>query len=124
MSDGLAREGFDKDLAFGESRESAFVQAITRARVEVKSDQKARSTGNVFIEYRQKGRPSGIATSEAEWWAIEVDDDVFITVRRSKLKALARQAIATGKHTAGGDFDEYDGALVPVVWLVQPWRPT
>lgn len=122
MSEGLAREGFDKDLAFGESRESAFVEAITRARVEIKSDQKARVTGNVFIEYRQKGRPSGISTSVAEWWAIEVDDDAWFVIRTSRLRALARRALETGRRSHGGDGNQYEGALVPVEWLGRPWR--
>jgi hypothetical protein len=118
MSDGLAREGFDMDLAHGEARETAFVQALQSCHVEHKSDQKVRVTGNVFVEYRQKGRPSGIATTEAEWYAIEYADDAWIVVRTSLLKALARRA--PKRH--GGDFNQYEGALVPITHLIRPWQ--
>jgi hypothetical protein len=123
MAEGLAREGFDVDLRFGETRESAFVQAISRCHVECKSDQKARVTGNVFIETHQKPRtgewrPSGINTSVADWWAIEYDDDAWIVVRRPLLKALAAHA----QSVHGGDENRYRGRLIPVEWLVTPWR--
>lgn len=117
----MAGEAFDRDLAFGEERESAFVQTLRDCKVEMKSDQKTRVTGNVFIEFQQRGRPSGIATSAARWYHVEVEDDVWITMRTSALKALARQAIAVGRVKEGGD-NENVGALIPVEWLVRRWR--
>ena len=122
MADGLAREGFDLDLAFGEARESAFVAALRDCRVECKSDQKARISGHVFIEYKQHGRPSGIATTVARWYSIEVDDDKWVTLRTSELKALCEAAIKAGKSVSGGDNKAYLGALVPVEWLTRRWR--
>jgi hypothetical protein len=123
MSDGIAREGWDEDLKFGEARQSAFVNALTDCRVECKSDQKVRVTGNVFIETHQKPkdgdwRPSGINTSEASWYAIEYADDAWLVIRRRLLMQLALQA----PKRLGGDENRYQGRLVPVVWLVNPWR--
>lgn len=123
MAKGLAREGFDLDLKFGEARESAFVEAITSATVEVKSDQKARVTGHVFIETHQRPRngdwrPSGINTSQAAFWTIEYADSCFITLPRPLLHALAQH----GQRRDGGDDNRYRGRLVPIEWLITPWR--
>ena len=128
MSDGIARSGFDADLVFGEARESAFVEAVRKARVKMKSDQKARSTGNVFIEIRQgspikgEGRPSGISVTEAEWWCIEYEDDCWLTVRTSLLKALVGRAKALRGTKMAGDRNRFEGVLVPVEWFIRPFK--
>lgn len=123
MAEGLARQGFDLDLQFGEARETAFVNALTNCYVECKSDQKVRVTGNVFIETHQRPRagdwrPSGINVSTSEWWAIEYADDSWIVIRRSLLKQMANRAPKRN----GGDDNRYRGRLVPVKWLIQPWH--
>jgi hypothetical protein len=123
VTDGLAREGFDRDLRHGEAREDAFVHVLLRSRVEVKSDGQCQRTGNVFIEYKQKGRPSGIATTEAHWYAIEVLTEHWVLVPTDSLKHLTRRAIKENRTKHGGDNDQYLGALVPVEWLVRPLRP-
>lgn len=123
MSEGLAREGFDIDLRHGEAREDAFVHVFLKARVEHKSDDKCRKTGNLFVEFRQKGRPSGIQTTTADWWAFEYDRDCWLIVPTERLKAVARQAYKEGRIARGGDYNNYEGILVPIEWLVCPWRP-
>ena len=121
MTQGKARSGFDVDLRDGEAREDAFVYTFLRARVEHKSDEACRRTGNVFIEYRQKGRPSGIAVTTAERWAIEYDGDCWLVVPTPRLKAITRLAYRDPKkRVKGGDGNQYDGVLVPVEWLVRP----
>jgi hypothetical protein len=128
MAEGLAREGFDADLAFGQTRESEFVQAIRDARVEIKSDQLCRVTGNVAIEYMQGGarsgqwRPSGISVTTAQNYIIEVDDDQWVMLRTSLLKALARRAIELGYSKDVGDRNNHRCALVPVEWLVRRFK--
>lgn len=121
MADGVARAGFDIDLTDGKAREDAFAHLITRARVEVKSDRIARRTGNVFIEYLQKGRPSGIATTTAAWWAFEVNDDSWVLVPSVRVKAVARYVAeeCPDRVVDGGDFNNYRGVLVPVDWLLR-----
>lgn len=115
--------GFDFDLKFGEARESAFVKAVTSAHVEHKSDQKVRVTGNLFIEFQQ-GEPSkdsGIAVSEADFWAIEYADECWLVIRRSHLREIARRAYEKGLIKRGGD-NHNIGVLIPVEWVLQPWR--
>jgi len=111
------------DLAHGEAREAAFVDAIRFARVEHKSDDKGNRTGNAFIEVRQKGRDSGISTTTAEWWAVGLEDR-WVVIRTSTLKeitkAVYRERIAAGLPgtVAGGDFNKFDGVLVPLSRLL------
>ena len=123
MTRGLAREGFDIDLAFGESRESAFTKAIQNACVEHKSDQKARFTGNVAIEIRQKGRPSGLSTSVAPWYVLEVEDDRWVLIRTSLLRELVRKIHSERGSKMGGDNNNYEMVLVPVEMLTRPIVP-
>lgn len=122
MTEGLAREGFDIDLLHGKAREDAFAHVLTRAKVECKSDGKCRSTGNVFIEFRQRGRDSGIKTTTADWWAIEYADDCWVVLPTQRLIALARQAYRVKGSVRGGDGDEYEGVLIPIEWFVRPFR--
>lgn len=125
MADGLAREGFDIDLRFGQERELTFAEVLLIRDghfLELKSDQRARSTGNVFVEYRQHGRPSGIATTDSHWWTVEVEDDVFVTMPTRRMRALASAAVKSGRKTMGGDGNAYEGALVRVEDLVLLWR--
>lgn len=115
---GVARQGFDLDLRYGVGREDALARVLTLSTVEVKSDRKCELTGNVFVEYRYRGRPSGIAATTASHWAIEVVADVFVLLPTAYLKRLCRLALAAGMRKPGGDFNNAHGALVPVAWLV------
>lgn len=123
----IARPQFDLDLAFGEARETAFVKAVAAATVECKSDQKLRSTGNLFVEIRQGnpkkgyGRKSGIQASLAKWWAVEYDDDCWLVVRTPLLYQLTLRAYKERGSVMGGD-NHNEGVLVPVEWLITPWR--
>lgn len=125
MADGLARSGFDIDLLEGKAREDAFAYVILKARIEHKCDEKCRVTGNIFIEYRQKGRPSGISVTTADWWAIEYDENCWILIPTKRLKALARRVAADVKRRVkGGDNNQYDGILIPIEWLVRAVKAT
>lgn len=124
MANGLARSGFDKDLAFGESKESVFVKALQSVRVECKADQKCRKSSNIAIEIRQgsnvrgKGKPSGLSVTDAEWWAIEYADDCWIFLRTSKLKTIARACMQNRGTVMGGDDNRFELILIPIELLV------
>ena len=93
---------------------------LGEATVEVKSDAIARRTGNLFIEYRQKGRPSGISVTEADYWAFEYDDDCWLVVPTDRLREVARGIYANHpeRRRRGGDFNQYEGVLVPIHQLI------
>lgn len=118
MADGLAREGWDADILYGKAQEDAFAHVLFRSRYELKSDDKCRDTGYVFVEYEQKGRPSGIQTTESDWWVERFDVDCYVILPTERMKQLVRRAIREGRVKMGGDHNRYKGALVPVTWLV------
>jgi hypothetical protein len=93
---------------------------MLKARIEVKSDGKCQSTGNLFVEYKQKGRPSGLATTEAQRWAFEYAPDCWIIVPTQRLRGLCRLAYKQKRIQKGGDHNEYEGVLLPIQWLVRP----
>lgn len=125
-SSGIAREGWDLDLKHGEARECAFGRVMLEARttritVECKADGKAKGTGNVFIEYRQKGRPSGIAVTTSEYYAIEISFERWIVITTPELKAICKRVMEkdpSRKCVRGGDFKKYEGVLVKLTELL------
>lgn len=128
MSAGLAREGFDIDLAEGVKSEGELLRIFLGGLVEVKTDHKAEYTGNLFIEMRQpdprnpgKQKPSGILVSDANWWAFRFWREGrarWLLIDRRELHDLVMDIVRHKGETPGGDFDRYVGVLVPIARLV------
>jgi len=105
---------FDLDLEDGKEGEEFVRQLLTgKFTIEVKRDFIAKNTGNVFIETHQYGRPSGINTSQAEYWAFVLERRVFI-VPTDELRTM----LPFGIKIAGGDDKEFDGVLLSKVRLM------
>lgn len=122
MTKGLTRTGFTEDLLIGQEAEGRVAQLLlTRgAKVEVKSDKAAHRTGNVYIEVADQGQPSGILTSETDWWVLEVMDSRYIVIRTSTLRRLTYEAGEDhSRRKAGGDNDSTLGILVPLESLLK-----
>ena len=83
-----------------------------------------RRTGNIAIEYRRNGKPSGISTTQAHYWVHELCDDadqtlLYLVVPMSRMKELAREAVRAGKFVKGcGDDNLSDIALIDVASLL------
>lgn len=45
---------------------------------EVKNDLMCGKTGNFALEYECRGKPSGIETTEADYWVYNLDDGVYM----------------------------------------------
>lgn len=120
MTSGLVRRGFDLDLKEFQKHEARLAEILGgESRIEVKTDEKALETGNVFIEYEQPSGRSGIATTEAEWWATYLPQiKTFVVVATDRMKELSRKVYRLGFRANGGDHDNYRGVKVPLVWLV------
>jgi len=120
---------FDIDLVKGQAAENTMANILLAeagGKVEVKSERLHwNTTGNVAIEYRYRGKPSGIATTEADFWALMfyADDEALVfslviavgvlkTICRTYYKDLAR-------HKAGGDDRQSMMLLIPIVDLVK-----
>ena len=54
------------EVKYGNFKEYDFI--ADNLRYECKADRMAHKTGNLCIEYQSRGKPSGISTSEADFW--------------------------------------------------------
>ena len=76
------RKKFDLDLEYGQIREDKIADMLNNKKIEVKSERGMwMKTGNICIEYESYGKPSGIITTEADFWFhnLCIDDDIFCT---------------------------------------------
>ena len=108
---------FKYDLKVGQMKEKALGDIFAGASIEVKYDMKALSTGNIFVEYESRGKPSGIATSQAEWYCY-CFDATYHLIKASDLKERCREYIGTRRDVRGGDSNTSKGILLPVKKLL------
>ena len=77
------RKKFDIDLQYGTIREEKIIDMFLNKKIEVKSERDTwMKTGNICIEYESYGKPSGIITTEADFWFhnLCIKDDIFCTL--------------------------------------------
>ncbi len=82
--------------------------------VEVKADRKTKDTGNMVIEYECNGKPSGITTTEADYWAYFIDGtpEYFLIPTTDIRKAIDEKKYS--RTTRGGDGFRANMFLFPV----------
>ena len=74
---------FDLDLQYGQVFEQKVADMLQNKKIEVKTERdKWKSTGNIVIEFESRGRPSGIASTEADYWFhnLAVGNDIVMTL--------------------------------------------
>ena len=114
-------KGFDIDLKFGKMGEE-FTQQVFEgnSKVEVKTERDIwMTTGNIAIEIRCKGEPSGLSTTEANVWIHllahkgEIKGGYLFIV--DELKAFIKKRHKEGnlKIVMGGDDNASQMALIP-----------
>jgi len=127
---------FSHDLEVGQIAEQDLNRLFSGSKIEVKMDFMAYKTGNFYVEYQSFKKPSGLATSEADFWCIYImtakgkrlqdnpklkieKDDVktIIILSSDKLKQLCRKKYFR-KDVVGGDLDASVGLLIKVKDLV------
>ena len=87
-------------------------------KIELKSESHQwEKTGNICIEYRQNGKPSGIAATEADLWVHELKRDgetlCYLMFPAERLKKLAREAYKKGRYRSNaGDGGRFDVVLL------------
>jgi hypothetical protein len=117
---------FDLDLKFGEFHEQLLFQALSKTgnvTVEVKTDRLAAKTGNLAVEFRYRGRPSGIQTTKSdEYFFVIVEQDGSIRYRlnipTAKLKKIAYRRFMNGLTTTGGQYNATEMILIPIIDLL------
>ena len=74
---------FDLDLQYGQVFEQKVADMLQNSTIEVKTErEKWKSTGNIVIEFESRGKPSGIAATEADYWFhnLALGDDIVMTL--------------------------------------------
>lgn len=90
---------FDLDLAIGLQGEALVTSLFsTGIKVEVKRDLKASETGNLAIEVMYRGKPSGISTTKADYWAFVLNNSVIFVPTK-----IVMELAEEGKEIKGGD---------------------
>ena len=110
---------FDIDLQYGQVREEELSDILQNEKIEVKTERdKWKETGNICIEFRCRGKPSGIAVTEAKWWVHVLangdDTSCMLMFPTEKLKEIARKYYANGKIVNGGDDNLSKMVLLPL----------
>jgi len=108
---------FTHDLSYGETGEDWVHDILSNGgKVEVKTDRMTHKTGNVFIEYACRHKPSGIATTTANYWYFKFDKmGVALVFEVDKLKDICRKFYFDKEYMRdGGDNNLSKGFLVPV----------
>jgi len=113
---------FTYDLSIGEIGED-WVNEIFNGKqlIEVKTDRIAHKTGNIFIEYESRGKPSGLATTTANYWIYrleEIDTGIIISVKN--LKEICRIFYKNKQYLkTGGDSNTSKGFLIPIKEIIK-----
>lgn len=108
---------FAHDLAFGEKAEDWTKDIFENGKkVEVKYDRIAHRTGNIFIEYESRNKPSGIATTDADYWVYKIEKtECAIILPINYLKERLRYYYEHNMYLInGGDEDTSKGFLIPI----------
>jgi hypothetical protein len=74
---------FDLDLQYGQVFEKKVADMLQNSTIEVKTErEKWKSTGNIVIEFESRGKPSGIAATEADYWFhnLALGEDIVMTL--------------------------------------------
>lgn len=103
------RAQFDKDRIYGEEGEN-LLGRILHDKIEVKRERKAAFTGNLAVEYRCRGKKSGIGVTTAKWWTWIWDDAegypvAMFTVDIATFKIFLKKHIGEFRRVTGGDHD-------------------
>ena len=113
---------FDIDLEFGKIGED-FAEALftNNTMVEVKTERDIwKTTGNIAIEIRCKGKPSGISTTASENWVHllsyegKIEGGFIFNVENLKQKIKNLLGENKAKMVMGGDFDMSQMVLLPI----------
>jgi hypothetical protein len=113
---------FTHDLNFGEIAEDWLNILFKDGKlIEVKSDRLIHKTGNLFIEYRSRDKPSGLATTTANYWIYRMDMlDTAIILPTNLLKKVCRVYYKNNEFKIkGGDNNTSDGLLIPLIRLLK-----
>lgn len=111
---------FYHDLDFGTKGEDWINEIFSDGtKIEVKTDTKAHETGNLFVEVYSRGKPSGISTTEANYWIFIIYFKSYcLILQTEKLKQLCRYYHSIKGFVNGGDNNTSKGVLIPIKSII------
>lgn len=104
---------FRYDLKVGQVKEEELAKILNSKTIEVKYDLQALTTGNVYVEYESRGKPSGISKSIADYYCF-CFGDTFHLIETPTLKERCREYLNTDRDKKGGDNNTSKGILLPL----------
>ena len=104
---------FNYDLKVGQTKEKQLADIFNSKKIEVKYDLMALKTRNVYVEYRSRGKPSGISKSSADYYCF-CFGETFCLIETSELKDKCRKYLNTNRDKLGGDNNTSKGILLPI----------
>ena len=109
---------FKYDLLVGQKGEKIVDDIFKNKKIEVKRDSWVGKTGNIAIEYMSRGKLSGIATTQADYWAFVLSgsfaDKVILMFETERLKDIAREYGRKGYRKDMGDNNTSKSVLIPI----------
>ena len=112
---------FTHDLNFGEKAEDWINELFSNGKhIEVKNDRLIHKTGNLFIEYESRNKPSGLAITSAEYWIYRLSElDSALIFPTKALKQVCRVYYKEKLYLKnGGDNNSSKGFLIPLTRLL------
>lgn len=108
---------FRYDLKVGQAKEEELGNIFNSSTIEVKYDLQALQTNNVYVEYFSRGKKSGIAISQADYWCFAFGS-TFHLISLNDLKDRCRKYFNTDRDRRGGDSNTSKGILLPIKELL------
>jgi hypothetical protein len=109
---------FKYDLKVGKLAEKNLSRLLSGKNIEVKLDRWAQLTGNIAVEFSNRGKPSGIETTRADFWCYVVEvkgeQDLMVLIETNKLRKICERYYFLGRTKKMGDNDMSEAVLVPV----------
>ena len=110
-----ARPNFDLDLKFGQEKENELQEILHNEPLECKCDKRCIDTGNVFVEFEDRGKPSGISITKSTFYAFclykkeREKKQIWVLIPTEILKKLMKKYPVK----SGGDNWEARGHIIP-----------
>jgi hypothetical protein len=111
------KEKFDIQLGSSRNDEDRLADVLQNKTIELKTERfQWEQTGNIFIEYESRGKPSGLAVTEADFWCHELargDETLgYIIIPTDRLKQICRQHYRLNKKDGAGDEKAQRGVVL------------
>ena len=116
---------FRYDLKVGQIGEQLLDDILNFKTIEVKRDSWIYKSGNIAIEYESRNKPSGIAKSQANYWAIifsgDYKDELILIIKENRLKEICREYYKKGNVKTMGDNNTSKAILIPITEILK-WK--